>query len=302
MKTIKCMQKKLRHSKFKNTGILFELLARQITSDIIAGRENSKADKLLLKYFKESTELGKEYQLYTHLLTEKIKDDSHAYRFLDTVLNQRKKLNKKLLAQQKYDLIKEIKENYPIDSFFKTNLRNYRLLASIYKIFEDSSTSDIKFGIPELCQAKNCILENIVNKPKPLVTETNDDLKYYEEQDEETRLLAYKFLVEEYNKKYSILDEEQKQILREYICNVANTNSLGLFMKTKISDVKSQLKTLCEQVDSDVMKIKIQEVSKQLDKLNIGEVVKDNQVTVLLLSYELLKEVKNCLSSKKDII
>ena len=32
------MARKLKHSKIKNTGILFELLTRQITADVLAGR------------------------------------------------------------------------------------------------------------------------------------------------------------------------------------------------------------------------------------------------------------------------
>src|ERR1700692_3350128 len=100
--------KKMRHSKFRNTGILFELLTRQITADIIVVNENSHAKDLLFQHFKENTELGKEWRLYNFILNEKVKDPNHAERFLTVILEQRKKLSNSKLAKEKYQLIKEI--------------------------------------------------------------------------------------------------------------------------------------------------------------------------------------------------
>lgn len=287
------MQKRMRHSKFRNTGILFELLTKQVTADIIAGRETSVAKDLLHKYFRENTELGREWQLYGSLLNEKIKDEQHAERFLTVVLEARKKLNNKKLTQLKFDLIKEVKESYPIDEMLKAPVRNYRVLASIYKIFEDVVSSDCKFDVKEVYQSKNCIVEHVVDKPK--VTRSEDDLiNYYQTQSEDIRLLTYKLLVEKFNEKYAgALDDGQKSVLREYICNVANTNNFDVFVKSKVSEIKQSLTETIKTInDSDVTKIKIREVVNQLDKINPGKLVKDNHVMVLMLSYELLKEVQ----------
>lgn len=298
------MKKKLRHSKFKNTGILFELLTRQITSDIISGKEGeSDAKNLLFKYFKENVELGKEYQLYRFLLNEKIKDEHHAERFLSVILEQRKKLNNRKLLEQKYALIKELKNLYPIEDLLKTNIKNYKTLASIYKIFENVTSSDIKFDVKEIYQANTCIIEHVVGKKKLNKNGEEDLIKFYEQQDQEVRLLSYKLLVEGLNKKYNNLDDNQKEVLREYINNVSNTNSLGAFISSKISDVKGQLLEISSKItdnDSDVIKIKINEVAKQLDKVKPDKIVKDNQVMVLLLSYELLKECKSKLENKNN--
>lgn len=295
------MSKKLRHSKFRNTGILFELLARQVTADIIAGKDDSDARELLFKYFKENTELGKEWRLYSFLLSEKIKGDSHAERFLTIIVEQRKKLSNTKLAKEKYQLIKEIKNLYPIEDFLKANIKNYRTLASIYKLFEDSSARDLKFDVKEIYQAKTCIVEHIVDKPRKTSNEDEEVMKLYEQQNEEVRLLSYRMLVEGMNKKYSELDDNQKLVLREYINNIANTNSLGSFINEKINSVRSELKLLIEKVKgSDVVRIKINEVIHQLDKVNPGNVVKDNQVMVVLLSYELLKEIKKQVENKID--
>lgn len=287
-------QKRMRHSKFRNTGILFELLTKQVTADIIAGKEMSIAKDILYKYFKENTELGREWQLYSTLLNEKIKDDPHAERFFGVVMDARKKLSSKQLTQLKFDLIKEIKSSYPIEEMLKAPVRNYRVLASIYKVFEDVSSSDCKFDVNEVYQAKNCIVEHIVDKPKSQHSE-DELISYYQTQTEDIRLLTYKLLCEKLNEKYdSVLDEEQKSVLREYICNVANTNNFDVFVKQRVSEIKSSLNEVVGKIkDSSVMQIKIREVVNQLDKINPSKVVKENHIMVLLLGYELVKEIKN---------
>ena len=291
----------MRHSKFKNTGILFELLARQVTADIIAGHETSTAKDLLHKYFKENTSLGKEWQLYNVLINEKIKNESQAERLLSVVINTRKKINDNKLQQEKYELIREIKENYPIDEMLKSPVRNYKLLASIYKTFENETSNDLRFDVKEAFQAKNCIVEHVCDKPRAV----SDDaiINHYKVQSEEIRLLSYKLLVEKLNDKYSSkLDDEQKSVLREYICNVANTNQFGEYVNKKVKEIKQSLNELTKTItESDVIKIKVNEVVNQLDKINTGKIVKDSHVMVLMLSYELLKEVRNNIGDKHVI-
>jgi hypothetical protein len=293
------IQKRMRHSKFKNTGILFELLTKQITADIISGKTISKAKDLLFKYFNENTELGKEWEMYSSLLSQKTKDESKAERLLSVVLETRKKLSNKKLNLEKYELIKEIKNSYPINDLLKTPVRNYRMLASICKTFENSSSSDLKFDINELYKAKTCIVEHILNKPKQHVLESEDEklIEYYKEQSSETRHLAYKLLLEKLNTKYNtVLDDNQKEIIREYIYNISNTNSLGDYISNKIVEIKNSLSSILPKITNDVAKIKINEVVSQLNKVKPKINVKDNQVMVLLLSYELIKECKRILS------
>jgi len=293
------MQKKLRHSKFRNTGILFELLTKQITADILARKDISESKDLLFKYFKENTELGKEWRLYNFLLTEKIKNEAHAERFVSVIIEQRKKLSNSKLAEEKYNLIKELKNLYPIEECFKSGIKNYRNLASIYKLFEDSTSKTAKFDVKEMFQAKTCIIENIIDKPKKS-SEFDEDIKFYEQQNEDIRLISFNLLIEELNKKYANLDDDQKVIIKEYIQNVSNTNSLGVFISKKINEVTSKLSDITKNIDSDVVKIKILEVVKQLNKNKpVNGVVKDNHIMSLLLSYELLKETTKQLKKQE---
>ena len=182
-------------------------------------------------------------------------------------------------------------------------MKNYKLYASIYKIFEDASSDDIKFDLREVYQAKNCIIANITDNPKRKLTEEEDLIRFYEQQDDEIRLLSYKMLVEGINDKYKDFDDNQKAILREYINNVSNTNSLGKFLADKIEEVKNALDEASQKItDSDVMRIKVNEVVKQLDNVKPGTVVKDDQIMVVLLSYELLKEIKKQIENENKVI
>lgn len=288
--------KKLKHSKYKNAGILFELLVRQVTADILNGNEDSKANGILRKYFSENTELGKENSLYRVILEEKTKDQSSADRLLETVLRTRKKLNEKALNLQKYELIKEIRNHYPIDSFLQGSIGNYKLLASIYKVFEDT-VNEVQSDPREIFKARNCIVENIAaaKTPTRLISEDEkkDLVKIYQQQNEDVRLLAYKLLVDSFNEKYKGLDEKQKVLIREYINNVSNTNSLREYINTEVPSVRSQLSELKKKIDNDVVRIKLDETLNQLDKITKGTLVKENQIMALMLSYELIKELKN---------
>lgn len=287
--------KKLKHSKYKNAGILFELLVRQVTADILNGQEDSKANNILRNYFSESTELGKENRLYRIIMEEKTKDQSSADRLLETIVKSRRKLNERALNLQKYNLIKEIRANYPLDDFLKGTIGNYKLLASIYKIFEESVNA-VECDPREIFKARNCIVESIAaaKTPTRLVNEDEkkDLVKVYQQQNEDVRLLAYKLLVDSFNEKYKGLDEKQKILIREYINNISNTNSLRQYINEEVPLVRQEIGELKSKVNNEVVRIKLDETLNQLDKVAKGTLVKENQIMALMLSYELIKELR----------
>lgn len=284
---------KAKHSKFRNTGILFELLTRQVTSDILSGKDESFAKNILFKYFSESKELGKELQLYNFLVNEVAKDETQAEKYIEIVLKQRDKLNQKSLTSEKYNLIKEIKDVYPINDLFKSSIKNYKVLASIYKIFENHGDKNSKFDVKEIVTSRTCIVENLCGIKKANKETEDEMINVYKQQNEEVRLLSYKILVESLNEKYKDLDSNQKNLLKEYINSISNTNSLKTLIDNEVTNVKKQLAELTNKISDDVIKIKINETVKQLDNVKKFNLVKDNQVMVLLLSYELIKEIKN---------
>ena len=124
---------KIKHSKYKNTGILFELLTRQITSDTISDGGN-KALSILKKYFNSKSELLKEYKIYNALSTKSYPDENKATILVNTLIEAHTKLNRSQLRREKYNLIKELKSTYDLNDFFKAQITNYKTMASIYNL------------------------------------------------------------------------------------------------------------------------------------------------------------------------
>jgi len=281
------MHKKAKHSKFKNAGILFELLTRQITADILAGRDESFTKNLMFKYFHESKELGKEAQLYNFILQQSSKDANSADRILNVVLQTRSKLDERELNKQKYNIIKEIKEKYNIDEFLKNKIPNYKLYASVYKLFENQAEQEVKFDVEELLESREYVVENLIKEKKS----GEESLDVYGSQSAEVRLLAYKFLIENFNTKYSNLLPAQKKLLKEYITNISNSNKFTKFVNEEYKRVSLILKENLQTINSDIVKIKITEVVNQFSNKNVVGVVKENQLTSLLNAYELVEEI-----------
>jgi len=288
------MRKKAKHSKFKNSGVLFELLTRQITADILAGRDESFTKNLMFKYFNESTALGKEFQLYNFIVSQSSKNSESADRILNVVLQTRSKLNERELNSEKYNLIKEIKEQFNIDEFLKNKIPNYKLYASVYKLFENQGSDEVKFDVEEILEARECVVESLTREKK----NEEQALDVYSSQPAEVKLLAYKFLIENFNKKYSSLLPAQKVLLKEFITNVSNTNKFTEFVNNEYKKVADLLKERSILVKSDIIKIKLNETIAQLSNKTLTGIVKENQLTPLLSAYELIEELNKLADEK----
>jgi len=289
--------KNIKHSKFKNTGFIFELLVRQITSEIMSGKTSSKAEKILKEFFSSKKELSKELKLYQYLINEKYNSESKAEKFVETVCEARKRLDEQKLTKEKYNLIKQIKETYNIDEFVKSPISNYKSLASIYKVFEATITKE-SFEPKDIVNSKFTIVENIINSSIENKDKKVNDrvLEEYRKQDEEVRMLSYKMLVENFNKKYNNLSEEQKNLLKEYINNINNTGKLKEYVNNEVNSLSEGLKQVGSKVSDKVTKIKLAETISNIKKIKTVKKLKESHLSALMMSYELLKELKNASS------
>ena len=284
--------KKIKHSKFKNTGFLFELLVRQITSEVMSSSK-SVAEKLLKEHFNSKQELSKELKLYQYLINEKYNSESKAEQFINTILEARKKIDEKKLTKEKYNLIKEIKETYNLDEFIKSPISNYKTLASIYKIFETVAT-DIQYEPTDIVSARFTIAENIINS-----SIQNKDIKLkdavleeYRKQDDDLRAVSYKLLVESFNNKYSNLTNDQKGLLREYINNINNTGKLNEYVSNEVTKLVDGLKEVGSKISDKVTKIKLAETIANIRKIKSVKKIKEQHLSAMMMTYELLKELK----------
>ena len=282
--------KKIKHSKFKNTGFLFELLTRQITLEIL-NNSPEKAKKIVAEFFGNGTELSKELRLYKLLIDEKYNTESKAEKFIDAILEARTKLDEQKLIKEKYNLVKAIKETFEIDNFLTSPVTNYRVLASIHKLFEakKSDISDIK----DIFDSKLTLVEHISTSSPTLKQKEDRLVEDYKKQEKDLRLLTYKILLETFNKKYSNLNDVQKNLLREYINNVTNTSKFGEYYSNQLKLVITELHSIYTKMEDKITKIKLKETINVLKAQKIGKKVTDEQVSALMMSYELIKEIKN---------
>jgi hypothetical protein len=285
--------KKIKHSKFKNTGVLFELLVRQITLEVLNGDKTENAKNIVREFFAPSTELNKELRLYDLLLKEKYSSETKADRLVETVCEAHTKLNYVKLSKEKYNLIKEVSEKFDLEQFLSSPISNYKVLASIYKVFE--SKRDENYDIKDIFNSKITLIENITSKPAQVVKSTEDKklIETYIQQDKDLRLLTYKILVETFNKKYTNLDSSQKNLLKEYINNITNTTKFKDYVGIELPKIVSELKSIKSKLTDKVTQIKLSETISVLEKMKIGKSVTDGQVSSIMLSYELIKELKS---------
>ena len=284
--------KKIKHSKFKNTGFIFELLVRQITSEIMSANK-SIAEKILKEHFNSKKELSKELKLYQYLINEKYNSESKAEQFINTILEARKKIDEKKLTKEKYNLIKEIKETYNLDEFIKSPISNYKTLASIYKIFE-TVTSEESFDPTDIVSSRFTIAENIINSSIQNKEAKVKDavLEEYRKQDDDLRAVSYKLLVESFNSKYKNLTEDQKGLLREYINNINNTGKLNQYVNEEITKLVDSLKEVGSKISDKVTKIKLAETISNVRKIKSVKKIREQHLSAMMMTYELLNELK----------
>ena len=285
------MKANVKHNKIRNTGILFELLVRKITSDTLDNRSNDTAVKLMKEYFNSKTELGKELILYRSFFNAQQLSETKAFELLNVLISQRKKLNEIALNTQKYKLIREIKNNYDLKEFLNARIPSYKVYASVYKVF-DSVVNEIQdFNeIEGMVEAKFTIVEHLGGKM--ISKEIKNDTALYETvkgQEEDLRLLTYKILMEKFNQKYVGLNDRQKYLLREYISNVSNSVALRTYATNMAKDLVKEIKLKSPRLDNKITKIKLAEVVTQLEKIKTVQIVKENHMTALLIALEITK-------------
>jgi hypothetical protein len=278
----------IKHSKYKNTGILFELLVRQITADTLSGKD-SKATNILKKYFVK-TELGREYKLYETITKHKNLTEGKAEVVINSVIESSKNLNRGALKRQKYNLIQEISKHYNLEEFFKTKLPNYKSYAALYTLVEIYN-SEMLSNPDQIISNKIAILENLTTKQVDKKKVEDDLLTEFQSYDKDLRILTYKVLLEKFNGKYASLNDNQKSVLKEFINSVDSTPKLREFYNTKITEIKATLTKQVKKVTDKAIQIKLNEVNNMLTPLGKTANVGNDDLVNLLQYYELLEEL-----------
>jgi len=286
----------IKHNKIKNTGILFELLVRKVAADVLDGKSDSFAVRLMREHFHSKSELGKELQLYRSFFNTTKLSETKSLDMLDIVLQKRKTLNEKLLDAQKFLLIKEIKQHCDLKQFMAGRVPSYKVYASVYKLFEAVNRAEtdpsVFIQFDEMVTARFVVVEHLKGelKEEQIIKESTYTTAM-KDQPEEIRHLSYKFLLERFNEKYSNFSDRQKNLLREYINNGTNVEKFSKYVSDEAKLLTQRIKKNSHKIKNDVTRIKINEVTSQLQHIQSKTTIKDNYITALLIAYEISHEL-----------
>jgi hypothetical protein len=279
----------VKHSKYKNTGILFELLVRQITTDTLDGKD-SPAKDILKKYFVK-TELGREYKLYETLLKKTSLTETKANIVVSTLTDSSLTLNRGVIKRQKYNLISEIQKHYDLNEFFNHKLPNYKVFAAFYTLLEITNNPQAVNPVQTI-NNKVTILEHLTAAQIKESKVRDEVMDEFSKADKDVRFIAYKMLLESFNTKYDDLHPNQKLILKEFITSVDNTPRLKEFYTNKVIEIKEELTSLNAKTKNEVTKIKINEIISMITPPAKNTKVTDNDLVDLLQYYDLINELE----------
>jgi len=277
------------HSKYKNSGLIFEILIRTISADTLRGVDSPAID-IVKKYFIK-TDLGREYKLYETVMKAKSLTEGKADILINTVLDESKKFNRKGLKSLKYNLIKEISDHYNLDEFFNTKIKTYKELASIYTLIETTNSKEV-INPQQVVNNKFTLLEYLTKQPAENVEIIKESIDDFKEADKDIRMLTYRILLEKFNSKYDGLSHKQKVILKEFINSLDSTPQLKNFYNTKIVEIRTELLSEIKKTKDKATQIKLQETSKYLVELEKGDKITTEHLVDLLQYCDLISEIQ----------
>ena len=281
---------RIKHSKYKNTGLIFELLVKQIAADTL-NKKDSAAVSILKNNFTGRTALVREFKLYEFILKNKSVSQSKAESIVSTIIEVARTIDRKVLKKQKYSLIKEIKESYDLDEFFSISVKDYKPLAALFCLMEAHKVTDV-IDPNFLVDNKTTILEHRTKdqQNRKLVRDTL--IEEYSKYDKDLKLLTFKILLEKFNSKYGTLLPEQKNILKEFITSVDSSTRLRNVVNEEFKKLKNVLDKIKATVEDEIVSIKLQEITKAIKPVDKTKRVTDDHLVNIMQYYELIKELK----------
>lgn len=282
---------KIKHSKYRNTGLIFELLVKQIAADTLSKKE-SPAIAIIKEYFANKSSLAKEHKLYSLVLKANGVNQTKAEAIVSTVTEVSRKIDQNLLKGQKYKLISEIKKHYDLDEFFGIQVRDYKALAALYCLLE--AQNNMELVDPQyLVDNKLTILEHLTAKPQNEDSVKDTLIEEYSKYDKDLKMLTFKILLEKFNDNYKDLLPEQKNILKEFITSVNSNTRLRNVVNEELTKLSSEVNKLSIKVKDKVVKIKLEEVAKAIVPLKKTEKINDSHLINLMQYYDLVNELKS---------
>jgi len=223
---------RLKHNKKRNTAFLYESLVRELTKSILKEDKNrkNKAVQMLKKYFSADSSLKKELDLYRSLYETRGVERRVAEKIITETKSAHKDLNKESIFKDQTDLIKNMNIAFS-PKIFNTFVPNFRNIATVYSIFNDSVPTSERVLLEEkVLEVMSGSLQSENQKMTPVDN------------------LVYKTFVGKFNQEYSDkLLEEQKELLTKYITSFSDN---GLELKTYLNEEISRIREKMTEMKS----------------------------------------------------
>lgn len=282
---------KIKHSKYRNTGLIFELLVKQIAADTL-NRKESPAVGIIKEYFANKSSLAKEHKLYRLVSSASGVSQRKAEAIISTITEVSRKIDQSILKSQKYKLISEVKKHYDLDEFFGIQVREYKPLAALYCLLEAQNNTEL-VDPQYLVDNKLTILEHLTAKPQNEDSVKDTLIEEYSKYDKDLKMLTFKILLEKFNNQYKDLLPEQKNILKEFITSVNSNTRLRNVVNEELTKLSKEVNKLSKKVTDEVVKIKLEEVAKAIVPLKKTDKISDTHLVNLMQYYDLVNELKS---------
>jgi hypothetical protein len=268
------------------------LLVKQIAADTLSNKD-SKAIAILKKHFTGKTALVREFKLYEFILKNKGIGQQKAETILSTITEISRNLDQKILKKQKYDLISDIKESYNSEEFFGIQTNDYKALASLYCLLEAQNNDISSIDPNSLVNYKSTLLEHLTTAVQDPLEVKDTLIEEYSKYDKDLKMLTFKIMLEKFNDNYKDLLPEQKNILKEFITSVNSQKRLRNVINEELLKIATAVGKLSTKVKDEVIKIKLDEVSKSIKALKKTDKITDNHLVNLMQYYDLVNELKS---------
>jgi len=272
------MNKKIKHSKVRNTGLIVELLLVAAAKE---GGKNTKAAKILKEHFKPGSELVKDLKMYQMLTSYEYRNKGED--FIRKVIKEiisKDNVNTKKLKTELYNLIKSITENYDQKEFFSNQVADYKALASTNQMLEiERYGKDDITNIPKRLIFEDYIVDYLA-KFKSIETKINESTRTLTKAEMNT-------LFKNFEKKYSELLPEQKKVLEILLISESLAPIYG---ELKKASSKLAIILTKETVKSnEAINVKVEACKAKLDEMLEKRIQDKEKLTdVILRTYSLI--------------
>jgi len=276
----------MNHNKKRNVGIIYELLVRAVSSYLVdndKGRAQIALD-ILSRHYNKHTELYKEFRLFNALAKTTVKDTSVAAAILTESRSASKRFDSVKIDKEKSSLIKEINYNLVDTNFYRRNVPDYRVYATIQTLLNQWRQGD-RSNLAESVIIESNLIEWLTSeKQVETIQEVNPNVD----------ALVVKIMNEKFNKKYNDkLTLEQKELINDYVFSMKNDDGRSISYKAEIlrKSTINKLNELRSDEKNPVLLEKSEIVLERLNSLNFDK-IDDEKISKLMTMIQLVKEIK----------